>query len=108
VARAVGLERYDLLGLSWGGLLAQQVALTAPRRVRRVVLAITNFGLGSVPGRLDALRVPATPARYHSPGALARARSAFGGEPGEVAVEHHAARLARPPACGAMSTRSWR
>jgi len=51
VANALRLGTFDLLGLSWGGLLAQQVPLTAPRRVRRLVLANTNFGFGSVPGR---------------------------------------------------------
>jgi poly(3-hydroxyoctanoate) depolymerase len=54
--RELGIDRFDVLGLSWGGLLAQQMALTAPRRVQRLVLVNTNFGMGSVPGRPEALR----------------------------------------------------
>ncbi|MEU6573653.1 alpha/beta fold hydrolase [Streptomyces sp. NPDC046805] len=97
VADAAGLGRFDVLGLSWGGLLAQQVALTHPCRVRRVVLANTNFGLGSLPGNPRAFRVLATPARYTSPDALAQAAAVFGGGSGAGAGEHAAARLAKPP-----------
>lgn len=97
VGDAAGLDRFDVLGLSWGGLLAQQVAMTNPRRVRRVVLANTNFGLGSVPGSPRSFRVLATPARYTSPEALADAATVFGGRSGTGADEHSAARLAKPP-----------
>jgi poly(3-hydroxyoctanoate) depolymerase len=96
VADAVGVGRFDLLGFSWGGLLAQQVAANAPRRVRRMVLANTNFGLGSVPGGVEALRVLASPQRYESTRDFARAASVFGGG-GVPAGEHTAARLSRPP-----------
>ena len=96
VADAVGVGRFDVLGFSWGGLLAQQVAANAPRRVRRIVLANTNFGLGSVPGGVEALRVLASPQRYESRRDFARAASVFGGG-GVPAGEHTAARLARPP-----------
>jgi pimeloyl-ACP methyl ester carboxylesterase len=44
-----GVERADLLGVSWGGLLAQQIAIAHRKRVRRVVLANTHFGVASVP-----------------------------------------------------------
>lgn len=40
----------DLLGLSWGGLLAQQLAHDHPTQVRRLVLCGTGVGLGSMPG----------------------------------------------------------
>ena len=40
----------DVLGVSLGGGIAQQLAFLAPRRVRRLVLAATNFGIGSIPG----------------------------------------------------------
>jgi pimeloyl-ACP methyl ester carboxylesterase len=51
VVTGLGIHTVDVLGLSWGGLLAQQLAVTSPRSVRRLVLASTNVGLGSVPGR---------------------------------------------------------
>jgi len=63
---ALGHEQVDLLGVSWGGALAQQIAHQAPRRVRRLVLAATSCGLGSVPGRPLALAAMANPLRFHS------------------------------------------
>ncbi|WP_019874292.1 alpha/beta fold hydrolase [Sporichthya polymorpha] len=46
---ALELDRVDILGYSLGGMIAQQLAWTSPRRVRRVVLMSTNTGWGSVP-----------------------------------------------------------
>lgn len=45
----LGLDQVDVLGYSLGGMIAQQLAWTSPRRVRRVVLMSTNTGWGSVP-----------------------------------------------------------
>jgi 2-hydroxy-6-oxonona-2,4-dienedioate hydrolase len=39
-ASALGLERFDLLGVSWGGFVARQAALVAPERVRKLVLVV--------------------------------------------------------------------
>jgi poly(3-hydroxyalkanoate) depolymerase len=54
----------DVLGLSWGGGLAQQFALCHPRRCRRLVLVATGTGMLMVPGRPTALARMATPRRY--------------------------------------------
>ena len=48
---ALGHERFDVLGISWGGGLAQQLAFQHPRRCRRVVLAATATGSLMVPAR---------------------------------------------------------
>jgi poly(3-hydroxyoctanoate) depolymerase len=45
-----GHEQLDVLGYSWGGALAQQLAYQAPERVRRLVLCGTTCGLGGTPG----------------------------------------------------------
>ena len=63
---ALGLERADVLGYSLGGALAQQFAVQAPERARRLVLAATLPGWGGVPGQLPALLALLTPLRYHS------------------------------------------
>jgi poly(3-hydroxyoctanoate) depolymerase len=64
---ALGYNRVDVLGVSLGGVVAQQLAYQAPRRVRRLVLAATGPGLGGVPGSPRVLLALATPRRYHQP-----------------------------------------
>ena len=63
---ALGHEQVDLLGVSWGGALAQQIAHQAPERVGRLILAATSCGLGSVPGHPLALAAMASPLRFYS------------------------------------------
>jgi poly(3-hydroxyoctanoate) depolymerase len=66
VLDALGHEQVDVLGVSWGGALAQQVTRQYPSRVRRLVLAATSCGLGSIPGHPAALAAMANPLRFHS------------------------------------------
>lgn len=40
---ALGVERADVLGFSYGGLLAQRFTLTAPQRVRRLIIASSSI-----------------------------------------------------------------
>ncbi|MGH3507235.1 MAG: alpha/beta fold hydrolase, partial [Nocardioidaceae bacterium] len=42
-------DYFDVLGISWGGGLAQQLAFQHPRRCRRLVLAGTGTGMLMVP-----------------------------------------------------------
>lgn len=101
VLQTLDLDEVDVLGLSWGGLLAQQLAALAPDRVHRLVLASTNLGCCSVPGGWRVLRTLATPARYRSRHDLRDALAAFGGDPTAEGIEalrvHNEARLAHPP-----------
>jgi poly(3-hydroxyalkanoate) depolymerase len=81
---ALGYDRVDVLGASFGGVLAQQLAHQAPQRVRRLVLASTGAGvpgLGGVPGSPRALLALATPRRYQSPDYYRRIAGAlYGGQ----------------------------
>ena len=81
---ALGYEQADVLGASFGGILAQQLAHQAPRRVRRLVLAATGAGvpgLGGVPGSPRALLALATPRRHQSPDYFRRiAGTVYGGQ----------------------------
>jgi pimeloyl-ACP methyl ester carboxylesterase len=65
VLDAVGVEQADVLGYSFGGTVAQQLAHTHPGRVRRLVLVGTSCGVGAVPGALSALLAVMTPARHY-------------------------------------------
>lgn len=63
----LGYEEVDVLGLSWGGGLAQQFAHQHPDRCRRLVLASTSTGAVMVPGKPSVLLKLATPRRYLDP-----------------------------------------
>jgi len=54
----------DVLGLSWGGALAQQFAFQNPRYCRRLILVSTGTGIIMVPGRPSVLAKMLTPRRF--------------------------------------------
>jgi poly(3-hydroxyalkanoate) depolymerase len=54
----------DVLGLSWGGGLAQQFAFQNPRRCRRLILVSTGTGALMVPGCPAVLAKMLTPRRF--------------------------------------------
>ena len=75
-----GIESTDVVGFSYGGAIAQQFAFDHPTRVRKLVLAATNCGIGAFPGWLPAVTGLATPLRYYSPTFFDRTAAAtFGG-----------------------------
>jgi poly(3-hydroxyoctanoate) depolymerase len=77
---ALGYDGVHVLGVSLGGVIAQQLAHQAPHRVRRLILAATGPGLGGVPGSPRALLALATPRRYYQPGYYRRiAGRVYGG-----------------------------
>lgn len=51
----------DVLGFSFGGAVAQQLAVQSPDRVRRLVLVSTSCGVGATPGTRDALSTVGRP-----------------------------------------------
>ena len=76
----LGHEQADVLGISWGGGLAQQFALSRPDRVRRLVLVATGPGALMVPGHPRVMLRMLTPRRHRDPGHAARiAGELYGG-----------------------------
>jgi poly(3-hydroxyalkanoate) depolymerase len=63
----LGIGRADILGLSWGGALAQQFAASNRHRCRRVVLVSTTTGMTMVPARPRVWWKMATPRRFVDP-----------------------------------------
>ena len=61
------IETVDVMGVSWGGAMAQHFALQHPKRTRRLVLAATTAGMLMVPGNPAALTKMADPRRYIDP-----------------------------------------
>lgn len=76
----LGYQQADVLGISWGGGLAQQFAIRDPARVRRLVLVATATGATMVPGHPRVLRHMLTPRRHRDPAhAAAVAGQIYGG-----------------------------
>ncbi len=77
----LGIDRVHVMGISWGGGLAQQFTRQYPRRVERLVLAATSTGHLMVPPRPSVLLKMATPMRYLSAGFFKTiAGSIYGGD----------------------------
>ncbi|MEJ8821861.1 poly(3-hydroxyalkanoate) depolymerase [Variovorax humicola] len=66
---ALGYQQVDVLGVSWGGGLAQQFAIQFPSRVRRLILAATTMGGSTMlPGKPSVLWKMVNPKRYTDKG----------------------------------------
>src|ERR1700676_2001774 len=63
----LGYQQVDVLGVSWGGALAQQFAFQYPVRCRRLILVSTGTGALMVPGHPSVLAKMVTPRRYQDP-----------------------------------------
>jgi poly(3-hydroxyalkanoate) depolymerase len=98
---ALGHDEVDVLGVSFGGALAQQLAHDFPDRVRRLILCATSAGAVSVPPRPLPALLLMTPARYYHP-ALFRwmMPRIVGGRTArdpQVLAQQCGPRLSRPP-----------
>jgi poly(3-hydroxyalkanoate) depolymerase len=89
----------DVLGVSWGGALAQEFVHQYPARCRRLVLAATSAGAVMVPGRISALSKMLNPRRYTDPDFMERVGAElYGGKyRNDVALLHEHARHMAPP-----------
>ena len=66
VLDALSIPQADVLGVSFGGAVVQELVHRHPQHVRRLVLAATMCGVGGVPGKPSALALLSTPYRYYS------------------------------------------
>ena len=111
----LGYDRVDVLGISWGGGVAQQFAASQRARCRRLVLVATAMGTPMVPARPSVLRHLVTPRRYLDPGYLRRvAGDLYGGlaridsEPIVTAMQHgHQVRPSRGYLHQLAATAGW-
>ena len=100
----LGHRQVDVLGVSLGGVIAQQLAHQAPDRVRRLILCATGagvVGLGGIPGSPRAMVEMITPRRYRSPDRYRQvAGMLYGGsarhDP-DALLHGSLARFAKPP-----------
>ncbi|MBW0106141.1 alpha/beta fold hydrolase [Pseudonocardia sp. KRD291] len=68
VLTRMGVREVDVMGFSWGGMLAQQFALSRRRRLRRLVLAATGTGALMIPASPRVMAAMSTPRRHQDPG----------------------------------------
>ena len=59
-----GIDEVDVMGVSWGGAMAQHFAIQHPGRTRRLILCATTAGMLMLPGNPAALSKMADPRRY--------------------------------------------
>jgi poly(3-hydroxyalkanoate) depolymerase len=101
VVDQLGVPTVDVLGVSWGGALAQEVARHGGERVRRLVLCATMAGGLPVPGDPRVLAILATPLRYWSPSYLDRVAPTLYGpdvvDNPEMMAHQRRARFTRAP-----------
>ncbi|GMN03554.1 alpha/beta fold hydrolase [Erythrobacter sp. MTPC3] len=60
----LGVDEVDVMGISWGGGIAQHFTMQHPGRTRRLVLIATSAGMLMMPGSPKALTKMANPRRY--------------------------------------------
>jgi len=95
----LGFDRVNVLGISWGGILAQQFARQFPNRTERLVLAATSPGQLMVPARLPVLMRMSSPLRYFIPQYMQSiAPKIYGGSlrTNKLKAAEHAGKM-RPP-----------
>jgi poly(3-hydroxyalkanoate) depolymerase len=98
----LGHEQVDVLGISWGGGVAQHFAAFQRARCRRLVLVATATGALMVPARPSVLAHMVTPRRYLNRGYLERvAGDIYGGsaraDPARIAAAMHDGNRVGPP-----------
>lgn len=85
----LGYDKVDVMGVSWGGGMAQQFAFQHPRRVGKLILAATSPGTLMVPGEFSALSKMADPRRYYDTRFMRENfKALYGDEPGSAAGGH--------------------
>lgn len=89
----------DVMGVSWGGAMAQQFALQNGKRVNKLILAATSAGMLMVPGNPAALLKMADPRRYIDPDYMAKHfKTLYGGMVGNKS--EHIGRITPPSKTG--------
>lgn len=89
----------DVMGVSWGGGMAQQFAIQNGARVNKLILVATSAGMLMVPGNPAALTKMADPRRYIDPDFMAKHfKTLYGGAVG--GKEGHIGRIKPPSKTG--------
>jgi poly(3-hydroxyalkanoate) depolymerase len=93
------MPHVDVMGVSWGGAMAQQFTLQNAARVNRLILAATTAGMLMIPGNPKALAKMADPRRYIDPDFMRKHfNTLYGGS--DDGSEGHIGRIKPPTKTG--------
>jgi poly(3-hydroxyalkanoate) depolymerase len=92
----LGIDEVDVMGVSWGGGLAQQFARNYPKCARALVLLSTSAGMVMVPGNFSALSRMVQPKRYTDPDYMMKNFETLYGDAVGKGAEGHKSRISPP------------
>lgn len=91
-----GIEDVDVMGVSWGGAMAQQFAFQYRRRVGKLILCATTAGMTMIPGHPRALSKMADTRRYSDPDFMRKSFEPLYGEAVDGEAGNHIDNLLPP------------
>lgn len=92
----LGYDTVDVMGVSWGGAVAQQFARDNPKRVLSLVLLATSAGTVMIPGKIGAISRMASPKRYIDPDYMLKNFESLYGEAVDKSSTGHTGRMQAP------------
>ena len=92
-----GMGDVDVMGVSWGGAMAQQYAFQYRGSVGKLILCATTAGMTMVPGKIEALSKMADARRYTDPDYMKKNFETLYGDETGAGSSHHISSL-KPPA----------
>jgi poly(3-hydroxyalkanoate) depolymerase len=92
----------DVMGISWGGAVAQQYARSCPDRAKSLVLLATSAGMVMIPGNLSAITKMASPKRYIDPDYMLKNFETLYGDIADTSAQGHKTRIQAPTVQGYM------
>lgn len=92
-----GMGDVDVMGVSWGGAMAQQYAFQYRNSVGKLILCATTAGMTMVPGKVSAISKMADARRYTDPDYMKKNfETLYGDETGSGSSSH--IKSLKPPA----------
>lgn len=92
-----GMGDVDVMGVSWGGAMAQQYAFQYRNSVGKLILCATTAGMTMVPGKISAISKMADARRYTDPDYMRENFQRLYGEAADEGAGEHIENL-KPPA----------
>lgn len=90
------IDAVDVMGVSWGGALAQQFAFQYRNRVGKLILCATSAGMTMIPGRPKSLSKMVDARRYTDPDFMRESFSSLYGDAVDGEVGRHIDNLLPP------------